>query len=147
MQSISLPLSTLLNCHYDSCATVSLVPWENHLWTVPVLSPCLTLCSPLAARSSRWNLSRYDRLSIAILSAYSRFVLNLPLLNHQLVAVFLNLISLWLCSTFWRSVKDLLLSASVDSQLWISRLLVAPSGNLCTSKLLILALMMLDYWT
>jgi hypothetical protein len=36
-------------------------------------------------------------------------------------------------------VKDKLLSASVDSQLWISHRLVAPSGKLCTAKLLILA--------
>lgn len=125
------------------------VPWESHPWIVPVLSSCPTLRSPLEARSSRWNLSRCDFLSIDILSACSYFVHPYSILvaqpshvsTYHVVAVSELDSPLWFCSTFWRLVKDLLLSASVDSQLWISHLLVVPSGNQYSiSKLLILSL-------
>lgn len=51
----------LLNCYkFYSSVTSSQVQWENHLWTVAALHPCLRFHSPLEAKSLHWSQKRCD---------------------------------------------------------------------------------------
>ena len=71
VQGIFVPLSTLLylTFHYDSSASVYLVPWENQPWSVPVFGSMPNIVFTIGGKKLKlkpkqvWSLLRYHTLS------------------------------------------------------------------------------------